>query len=80
MTKKWFQRAVTAAMVFLLAAGQCVTGFADDWDNGTPGLVIGGDRLSGRNDPPYHTAEKYWRGNGGKRQRTGERRGRHYTL
>ena len=43
MTKKWFQRAVTAAMVFLLAAGQCVTGFADDWDNGTPGLVIGGD-------------------------------------
>lgn len=43
MTKKWFQRAVTAAMVFLLAASQCVTGFADDWGNGTPGLVIGGD-------------------------------------
>lgn len=43
MSKKWFQRAVTAATVLLLSMCQCATGFADDWGNGTPGLIVGGD-------------------------------------
>lgn len=43
MTKRWFQRAAAAAMVLLLAMCQCVTGFANEWDNGTPGLIVGGD-------------------------------------
>lgn len=43
MSKKWFQRAVTAAIILLLAVCQCATGFADEWDSGTPGLIVGGD-------------------------------------
>ncbi len=42
MSKKWLQRLFALAMVFCMAAGQCVTGFADDGD---PSIVVGGDNV-----------------------------------
>lgn len=43
MSKKWMQRLFALAMVFCMAAGQCVTGFADD--DGDPSIVVGGDNV-----------------------------------
>lgn len=43
MSKKWFQRMAAAAITVLFVIGQCVTGFADDEWEGTPGLIVGGD-------------------------------------
>lgn len=42
MSKKWMQRLFALAMVFCMAAGQCVTGFAD---GGDPSIVVGGDNV-----------------------------------
>ena len=60
MNKKWLRRILAMAMVFSLAAGSWVTGYADD---GEGNIVISRGR---KNNENRITGEKQRNGDGGK--------------
>mgnify|MGYP000140456305 CR=1 FL=1 len=67
MNKKWLRRILAMAMVFSLAAGSWVTGYADD---GEGNIVISGDGVyeveAGKTNENRITGEKQRNGDGGK--------------